>query len=528
MTPTLPHITTLARSGALDRAWALFGEGGYHTATDDPAALAVKGRLLKDRAMLAAGAERAALLAQAITAYSGADAISAQPYLLINVATLTFLCGDQRRAAEIAAVVLERLDQPDISETPYWIAATRAEALLLRGDLSGADNALGDAIAHDPDGWSDHASTLRQLRLILEAGGLGTDWLDRHRPPRSLHFAGHLGVAETASDELRAQIDAILESERIGFGYGALAAGADIVIAESLIARGAELHITLPTTQIAFIAQSIAPYESGWRARFDACLSVAASVRFATSVDGDYEPLATSLAADLAMGAAVLNAKMLESEAVQLLIVDEGPGPYGAGASTARDGGAWAVAGRRQHVMLSPRSAAVVASGDRENQEGRADRRLAALLHISFYGLDDLDDAAFACAVDDFVAPFRVHCAAIAVQPVIVLPCGNARIVAFESVRDAWIYAHAASGTAEGSPVRIAGHYGLAYWLDDPPALMGPLLAMLTDISASSLPGTVTVSEAFASALVGQSNGNIRVELMGEVGAERLFALRAV
>ncbi len=526
MHPTLPHITTLARSGALDRAWTLFGEGGYHEAIDDPAALAVKGRLLKDRAMIAKGAERAALLGEAIAAYGAADAILAQPYLLINVATLTFLGGDHSRGAEIAALVLDRLDQPDISETPYWIAAGRAEALLLRDDLRGADNALGEAIAHDPDGWSDHASTLRQLGLILAASEQGSDWLDRHRPPRSLHFAGHLGVPESASDDLRAKVDAYLAAERIGFGYGALAAGADIVIAESLIARGAELHIILPTTQAAFIAQSIAPYEAGWVARFDACLSAAASVRYATSVDGDYEPLATSLAADLAMGAAVLNAKMLESEAVQLLIIDEGPGPFGAGVSTARDGSGWAKARRRQHIARSPRAAAVPASGDRESREGRADRRLAALLHISFDGLDDLDDASFARAVDEYVGPFRTKSAALTVQPDMVQSCGNAQVLAFESVRAAWDYAHAASHFALASPIRIAGHYGLAHWLDDPPALIGTMLVTLTNIAAASLPGTVSVSEAFASALIGQSENDVRAEHVGEVGSMRLFALR--
>lgn len=526
MHPTLPHITTLARSGAIDRAWALFGGAGYDAAVDDPAALAVKGRLLKDRAMIADGAERAALLAQAIAAYSAADVIAAQPYLLINVATLTFLSGDQLRGAEIAAVVLERLDQPDIAETPYWLAATRAEALLLRGDGHGAEGALATAITHDPDGWSDHASTLRQLRLILAASEQGSDWLDRHRPPRSLHFAGHLGVAETATDELRAKVDAVLAAERIGFGYGALAAGADIIIAESLIACGAELHIILPTSQAAFVAQSITPYEGGWRTRFDACLSAATSIRYATSVDGDYEPLATSLAADLAMGAAVLNARMLESEALQLLIIDDDPGPYGAGASTARDGAGWAAAGRRQHLVRSRRLAAVPASSHRETREGRADRRLAALLHISFDGLDHLDDAGFARAVDEYIMPFRDRSAALAVQPDMVQSCGNARIVGFESVLAAWEHAHAASQLAAASPIRIAGHYGLAHWLDDPPALIGPMLVTLTDIAAASLPGTVSVSEAFASALIGQSGGNVRAEHVGEVGEVRLFALR--
>jgi hypothetical protein len=53
---SLVAITMLARSGALELAWARLEAGGF--APDDPAALTVRGRLLKDRARLADGADR--------------------------------------------------------------------------------------------------------------------------------------------------------------------------------------------------------------------------------------------------------------------------------------------------------------------------------------------------------------------------------------------------------------------------------------------------------------------------------------
>src|SRR4051812_48979626 len=54
----LSTIIALARAGALDHAWYQFSMAGYATRDDDPAALTVKGRLLKDRALRASGEER--------------------------------------------------------------------------------------------------------------------------------------------------------------------------------------------------------------------------------------------------------------------------------------------------------------------------------------------------------------------------------------------------------------------------------------------------------------------------------------
>jgi len=94
--PSLPAIITAARAGALDQAWVQFEQGGYDRATTDPGALAVKGRLLKDRALCAPPAERSSRFAEAAAAYTAADAIAPQPYTRINIATLSLLAGGGR------------------------------------------------------------------------------------------------------------------------------------------------------------------------------------------------------------------------------------------------------------------------------------------------------------------------------------------------------------------------------------------------------------------------------------------------
>ena len=527
--PSLPAIITAARAGALTHAWAMFDAGGYDRREDDPAALAVKGRLLKDRAQRAPHAGQATAYAAAATAYAAADRIAPQPYTRINMATLHLLSGDRPGAIAIAQDLLSWLDRDDgLQETPYYLAASRAEALLLCGNNDAAEAAFRDAIANDRDGWADHASTLRQLRLILDATGQNATWLNAYRPPRSLYFAGHLGVASNGSDALRASVDAALAQERVGFGFGALAAGSDIVVAEALLARGAELHIVLPTRVEAFIDQSVTPFDPAWRTRFDACLDAATSVQTTAHVIGDYEPLATQLAADVAMGAAVLNARQLESEAVQLVIVDDGDGPYGSGIGTARDATRWAAAGRRQHRLVWPRNADVTASGAKQEREGRPDRRLAAMLHIAFDGLDSLDEAQFAAAVDDVLGPFRTLAAGIAVQPDLTLSSGNARIVVFAEPDAAWVYARTIlTMPVQGLALKIAGHYALAHWLDAPPALVGRGITELNAIAASAIPGVLTVSETLASALFAGTSTDLYAECVGESGDMRLFAVTA-
>jgi hypothetical protein len=479
----------------------LFRDAGYDLETDNPTALAVKGRLLKDQAFAKTGPGKWEVLAQAAAAYAAADTIAPQPWLLINVAALTAMQGKQAEAEALADQLLERIapGQPQ-AETPYWLGATRAEALLIKGRVGEADAALTEARAHDPDGYEDHASTLKQFGRLIAAAKGNAAWLDKHRPPISLHYAGHLGVAADQSDDLRLQVDAFLAAEKIGFGYGALAAGADIIIAESLIARRCELHVILPAALEDFVALSVAPYGKDWMKRFAACKEAAASVHIAASTGRDqYEPLATALAAELAMGAAKLNAQRLESKAHQLLVIDDGSGPYGDGLATARDGAIWAKSGEAQTIITAPRSANVAPSSMR--QEGRPDRRLAALLRLDFEGLETLDDGAYARAVDGGVAPFLTRLAKLEGGPAQRQVQGNAQIMVFADPAAAALYARRMQrlDPPRDWPLRLSAHYGLV--MMSGAIVIGPALSALEDIAMAGVSGVLTCSENFATAL---------------------------
>lgn len=358
----------------------MFADQGLDRQTDNPAALSLKGRLLKDRARRAGGIERARLYAEASAAYDAADALSPAPYRAINAATARFLAGEAEAAMAAARSVLARLDtaQPP-ADTPFFLAATRAEARLLLGDTTGAAAAMTDAIAADPDGWDDRATTLAQLGEIVAAQGGSAAWLDAFRPPASLHFAGHMALAAGGSGaaRLRDATDDLLARHRIGFGWGALAAGSDIIIAEQLVAAGAELHVVLPSPCETFAIQSVIPAGADWSRRYRQLLDRAASVRIAGQPAAPiHDPLATERAGHLAIGAARLNARRLGAGCVQWLVEDEA----GGGPNTVRQAALWADGAGPQERIRLPRELAIEALFPLETPDPA--RRLVTLMAV--------------------------------------------------------------------------------------------------------------------------------------------------
>jgi tetratricopeptide (TPR) repeat protein len=514
----LLSIIAHARAGALDRAWAMFGALDPADVAGNPAALAVKGRLLKDKALRATGPARLALYRDAAEAYRQAAEVGGGTYPLINAATLCLLCGAEHDAHELAAEALDRVAaHPDEPETPYYRAATNAEALLLLGREDDARAALAEGVAIAPQAWEDHASTLRQFAIILGAQGRNAAWLDAFRPPRSLHFGGHMAFhADPAPTELSREIAVVIEKERIGFGYGALAAGADIIVAEALIDRGAVLHIVLPGTVDGFAAVSVDPHGPAWRRRFDAALAAAETVR--TVEPGERRPDETmiALADEVAMGAALINARSLASEAVQLLIMpDDASGADGA---SARSRDAWARMGGRQTVLRAPRERVDLPSDDAKIIA----RYRAAVLAVRVAredrqaGLDMLKTALEQCPGPDLAPIFN----------------GEDVVLAYNDVAQAALAATILADEARN----VGGQYGIAERVRDPftgsARLTGRALELARAAADSAPPGTACITEDFAAALAVTAPDTFRSEFVGELSSVTgeapigLFALK--
>lgn len=514
LTP-LPLIVSYARAGASAFAWTLFEASGYDGMMDDAAALSVKGRLLKDRALSNVGVERRRFYAEASRAYRSAAEASGATYPLINAATLSLLSGDQALAYSLAADALKRIERdPDEPETPYYAGATRAEALLLLDRQAEARATFAEAVALAPRAWEDHASTLRQFALILEAQGRDTAWLDAHRPPRSIHFGGHMSFDAKVlrREQLDRKIAALLEEENVGFGFGALAAGADIIIAEALLARGAELHAVLPGGVESFAAVSVDPFGKTWRKRFDAVLAKAQTVRGVRPFGERPDRTTIAVADEIAMGAAVMNARRLESQALQLLVLDQASSSAAEGQADNAHG-RWAGAGWRQRIITAPREPQP--AGPPPPLPSREHRRLALLaIRIDPTG----DDAVarlteLARALDEGASP--------AIPPYftgeqVLLGYGEA----IDAARAATDLAGSISG---GQAIGIGGHYGIADPIDDPfsgaPRLGGEPAQLAAAAAASAPPGSICVTEDFAAALAAANAADLCSELIGELEA---------
>jgi tetratricopeptide (TPR) repeat protein len=511
---SLVAITMLARSGALGLAWARLEAGGF--APDDPAALTVRGRLLKDRARLANGPDRRRLYGEAAAAYARAATIEDSTYPMINAATLALLGGDQDRARALATATLVRQasERPD-GETPYYRGATTAEALLLLGRTDAAREAFAAAVGLAPEAYEDHATTLRQFALIIAEQGGDAGWLDPLRPPRTLHFAGRMGAPEDVASlgDMRDRIAATLAGLAIGAGHGSVAAGADIIIAEALLAHGAALHIVLPVSLPAFVSASVAPWGDDWVTRFEKLLARAASLHIATP-DAD---LPTSeliaFASEIAMGRAAHGAAGLATEAVQLLV-------GAAGDCTARDADIWLASGRRQIILDWPVEPPFPPTKASAPLDAAVALHPLAVLEVR---LDDMEATGLIAAIAAAIPPpFAARMLATGVQ------------IAYA---DPVIAAAAASRIhAAAAGVRIGGHYAAMATLADPftgtvqpfgdqPA-RAARLAQLTGI------GATYVSEDFIAGVLARTPA-LRSEYVGEAAGEaadgrdlRLFALK--
>ena len=509
MMPTLPQLTALARAGAVGRAWELFVGSGLDQRGDDPAALAVKGRLLKGRARLASGDGRRVLFADAAAAYAAANALLPAPYLAINAASLRLLAGDAAGAKDGAVSVLALLDDPaGAADTPYFLAATRAEAWLLLGDQPAAELAMGAAVRADPDGWADRATTIAQLREIAAAQPSDPGWIDRFAPPASLHFAGHMGLASggAAEAQLQAMLAGHFAQHPVGFGWGALAAGADIIIAETLIALGAALHVVLPCPPAQFETQSVAPAGPEWTKRYHALLEAATSLRTAAaSASSVHDPLATAHAGELAIGGALSNAGLLASTACQLIVFDEQSG----GANTARQAGLWRAESGRQHMLTVARDTEVKAMFAPEQPDP------ARLLAVHLAVMLETPNLVASWSSDQLRALTAPVSAILA-----KLPPGSVR--ASPEGWDAVLteLPQALETIARLNPlgsVSVGAHLAIGLVLPDPASgslvPYGPAPALARRLAALAPMGTALASDPLAVTLCARGNAALRCEL---------------
>lgn len=329
-------VLALAQAGSLDAAIEAYKAYGLYEVREHEDAIALGGRLYKDKAYLSKGDEALHFARLSASKYDEAFIETGGYFSGINAATMGMLAGDDMaethdRAKRILALLRTEGNSRDEA---YFAAATRAEAYLLLRDTFNASLQLQEALKCDPVNYTGHASTFRQFHLILDYFGNEKNWLEALRPPASIHYGGHIFsfnkdinaryISSEYQDKLKTQLSDIIQDNDIGFGFGALAAGSDIVIAEALLEEGCELNVVLPLDVKGFKAFSVQPFGDEWIARYEACLDAATSLTIPDYDDQVADDIALGFSDRFAMGLAIVRATQLKSKALQLLISDGG------------------------------------------------------------------------------------------------------------------------------------------------------------------------------------------------------------
>src|SRR5271166_1259790 len=253
-------LDTLTRAGATSVALDLFNRWQLAGSADEEIG-GLYPRLLKDFALERHDPDVADAAREAYTALW---LRTGKAWLAANAAAMTLLSGRPKDARAAAAAIGTPPDKGD-----YWSAATAAELALLRGDPDTAAHWLAVAETRANGDLDRRVKIRRQLRW--EANLLGVDpvLVEALRIPDVLHYCGQPPTGPADESAFAAHIAGLIET--VGAGYGSLAAGGDIIVAEALLARGAQLHVFLPFPADAFEAVAVRPAGEAWVPRFRAC-----------------------------------------------------------------------------------------------------------------------------------------------------------------------------------------------------------------------------------------------------------------
>jgi class 3 adenylate cyclase len=533
-------VLALARAGSTGEAARHFTDYGLGVVKDEDVA-ALEARIAKDQAIGAGGGfADAARLYEAIFRRTGGY------YTAVNAATMCMLDGQAERAAELAREARTALRQS--GDNLYYAAATDVEVALILGEREFAEETLMRARELIAGDYSALATTRRQLRLLIAATGDPEEILDPLSGPGVLHFCGHRigGARFPFADEpyVAARIAEELEHLSPGFGYGSLANGADILVAEELVRRGAELHVVVPFARDEFVRASVADGGESWVARFEECIAAATSVTYATDDAFLGEDVLFRYASELAMGMALQRASWLDAPATQLAVWDGSPPDRAAG--TAVDAETWATLGRPA-IFIRPPSGQPP-SGDGAPAPASEDQRVVrSLLFADVRGFSKLTDEQLPRFNNVVLSALGEVLRQYGDMVDYRNTWGDALYVVLQDPEAAAACAISLLATVkaidlEGSglpghlALRLGAHIGPVFPTSDPviggKAFMGSHVSRTARIEPVTPPGTAYVTDAFAAALALRQSA-YRCDYVGHMpaakdyGRFRMYSLRA-
>ncbi len=540
-------VLAVARSGATDRANELY-EKYKIGANSDVDSQALRARILKQQSYEQPARKRKKALRRAAAAYEDVYTQTEDSFPAVNASTLYRLAGDIAKAHELAKKTLTACESMGDS---YWKVATIAEAALVLGDIETSQQYLDRAAGFkETTPHAALASTRKQLKLLCQETGQDMAILSSIALPEILFFAGHIIAAPGKPGRFPAdqeqtvgsEIQDYFDTRDIGFAFGSLASGGDLLIAEECIRRDIELHVVLPFDRDDFLEVSVLPSGNNWGERFETVYAHIqareqqdrGSITYAT--EGGYlgDDSLFKYCADFAMGLAMVRARNLDADIRMLAIYDGKGGP---GFGTDKNLEHWQKFGLPADI-ISP--VGVANPPRRESAQARKfpPRELRAILFGDVKGFSKLKEE----MLPPFNSRYMSRLSRVlksfgnkvlysnswgdAIYVVLKDPV-SAALCGLELQRATKQMNFAALGIEPDLSLRLSAHYGPVFrgkdYIRNEPTYFGSQVTKAARIEPITPPGEIYLTEAMAAALALSGTTQIECNYMGNLPTSKKY-----
>jgi len=436
-----------------------------------------------------------------------------------TAALLAEASGHTALAADIAGSALAR---HATAREPAALLDLARLALVV-GDVPGATRALARLARNLSDRPFERSAVRRALAALATYGiTVPPAVLDSFPPPRIVIYCGVRDASLDRQPAVREAIRAELAAVTTEIAYGSATAGADLLFAEAVLQREAELNLVLPCGIQAFRQRLVAPAGGAWLELFDRVIGAAASV---TSVADDrqgLDQLVFEFGNRVIDGTARLRAERLDARAYLIAACDPLAESERGGVADFIDH--WGDPARLRLVDLDEISAdgwSETVGATLALPAGSEGQRIAGLLFADVVGFSRLDDALLP-AFWQFMAAVANHMTAtVGRPPAMRRSWGDALFVLADDPLSTADYAMAlaaavaavdarAFGLPTGMAMRIALHAGPVFAgrhpLTDEAMVYGGNVNRAARIEPVARPGRVLASAAFVAWLTAEES----------------------
>lgn len=534
-------VMALARMGASYQAQQLYQQ--YQLASvNDVDIAALEARIEKDLASLAKKSKRRAHYLAAAQKYRDVfeDHNESEYYPAINAASMYFLAGEKVLAQEYAKKVIALCD---VGQANYWSLVSIAEAQLLLGDAESSIANIEKALSIGNVDITSRGSTLKQFKLLNAPDQV----LKALKMPTVIHYAGHIISAPRKSgkfpaeleEQVRLRIRQQLEKSDAMISYGSLAAGADILFAEEVLARGGEINIILPFDKQEFIEVSVATAKADWVERFEACFAKAKSCTYSSTGNYDGNDTLFYNCSNYAMGLTCLRADHLSAPVQQLVVWNHVA--EGKPAGTASDRQLWMSYGYPSTIIPVNTESTVDETLPNENLNKK--NQLRAVVFGDIAGFSKLSDQQIPLFVDKVMGELSIalNQKLENVGKASLLSAntwGDGIFLVFDNVinaaKSAWAMQKCMReldltdyGFPETPQLRLGAHFGPIFEFKDPITMrlnyFGNHVNTAARIEPIAPKGEVFVTEAFAAQLALEPDKKFGADYVGEMELAKKF-----